>query len=180
MNSFLELVQKRQSDRAYLQRDIETDKLDRILEAGRLAPSACNGQPWKMIVIRDEKIRNEVAATTSDIIVSSNHFTRQAPVQIVIVEESSNLSSKAGSWAKSKHFPHFDLGILAAHLCLAAADEGLGSCIVGWFDEKKLRKVLEIPQNKRPVLIIVVGYSAQKTRQKIRKEKSQVISENKY
>ena len=109
-----------------------------------------------------------------------NHFTKQAPVHIVIVEESANISAGLGGWIKRKYFPHIDIGVAAAHIVLAAAAEGLGSCMLGWFDEKAMRKVLGIPSGKRVILDIVVGYSVQEHRDKKRKSADTVISANHY
>ena len=172
MQSFLELVQHRQSDRAYLDKPVETDKLNRILEAARLAPSACNSQPWKFIVVTDPEKRLQVAEATVSKLLSMNHFTVQAPVQLIVIEDSANFSSSVGGWATNKHYPHIDLGIAAAHISLAAADEGLGSCIIGWCNEKRIRKALDIPKNKRVMLVILLGYSAQPLREKKRKRRT--------
>ena len=180
MNSFLELVQHRQSDRSYLDKPVETDKLKRILEAARLAPSACNSQPWKFIVVTDPEKRLLVADATASKILSMNHFTKQAPVQLIVIEDNANFSSSVGGWATNKHYPHIDLGIAAAHISLAATDEGLGSCIVGWCDEKKIRKALDIPKNKRVMLVILLGYSAQPLREKKRKTIGEIVSYDKY
>jgi len=180
MHSFLELVQHRQSDRAYLDKPVETEKIDRILEAARLAPSACNSQPWKFIVVTEPEKRNLVADATASKLLSMNHFTKQAPVQLIVLEDSANFTSSVGGWATNKHYPHIDLGIVAAHISLAATDEGLGSCIIGWCDEKKIRKALDIPRNKRVMLVILIGYSAQSLREKKRKTKEEIISYNKY
>ena len=91
-----------------------------------------------------------------------------------------NLTAGIGSWIKDKNFSHLDIGITAAHLVLAAEDEGLGSCIVGWFDETKVRKLLDIPSGKRVLLDIVIGYSTQPDRPKKRKDLKEVISYNRY
>ena len=180
MNTFLELVQNRQSDRAYLDKPVEKEKLERILEAARLAPSACNSQPWKFIVVTDPEKRMQVAEATASKMLSMNHFTKQAPVQLVLVEENANFTSTVGGWATNKHYPHIDLGIVAAHISLAAADEGLGSCIIGWCDEKKVKKALEIPKSKRVMLVILLGYSNQPLREKKRKTKDEIVSYDKY
>ena len=180
MQSFLELVQHRQSDRAYLDKPVEAEKIRRILEAARLAPSACNSQPWKLIVVTDPEKRLQVADATASKLLSMNHFTKQAPVQLVVIEESGNFTSSVGGWVTDKHYPHIDLGILAAHITLAAVDEGLGSCIIGWCDEKKVQKALEIPKNKRVMLVILLGYTAQTLREKKRKTKEEIVSYDKY
>jgi len=109
-----------------------------------------------------------------------NHFTKQAPLQLVLIEENANFTSTVGGWATNKHYQHIDLGIVASHICLAATDEGLGSCIIGWFDEKKIQKVLDIPKNKRVILVILLGYSIQTLREKKRKEMSEIVSYDKY
>ncbi len=177
---FLDLVQTRQSDRAYLDKPVETDKLDRILEAARLAPSACNAQPWKLIVVTDPEKRMQIADATASKLLSMNHFTKQAPIQLVLVEENANFTSSVGGWATNKHYPHIDLGIIASHVTLAATDEGLGSCIIGWCDEKKVQNALEIPKNKRVMLVILLGYSSQSKREKKRKTIAEIVSYNKY
>jgi nitroreductase len=180
MNTFLELVQSRQSDRAYLDTPVEREKIERILEAVHLAPSACNSQPWKFIVVTDPEKRTQVAEATSNKVLSMNHFSRHAPVQVVVLEESANFTSNLGGWISKKHYPHIDLGIAAAHISLAAADEGLGSCIIGWCDEKKVQKTLDIPKNKRVMLIILLGYSSQPLREKKRKPMQGIVSWEKY
>jgi len=180
MNTFLELVQSRQSDRAYLDTPVEREKIERILEAVHLAPSACNAQPWKFIVVTDPEKRTQVAEATSNKVLSMNHFSRHAPVQVVVLEESANFTSNLGGWISKKHYPHIDLGIAAAHISLAAADEGLGSCIIGWCDEKKVQKTLDIPKNKRVMLIILLGYSSQPLREKKRKPMQEIVSWEKY
>lgn len=180
MNSFSELVLQRQSDRAFLDKPVEVEKLHRILEAARLAPSACNAQPWKFVVVTDLETRNKVADATVSKLLSMNHFTKQAPVQLVLVEENANFTSTVGGWATNKHYPHIDLGIVASYICLAATDEGLGSCIIGWCDEKKVQKALDIPNNKRVMLVILLGYSAQALRVKKRKPLTEIVGWEKY
>jgi len=93
----LDLINKRQSDRAYIDKPIEEEKQERILEAGRLAPSACNAQPWRFIVVNNPELKNKIADCTSSKILGMNHFTKQAPVHIVIIEEKANFTSSAGS-----------------------------------------------------------------------------------
>jgi len=174
------LVLTRQSDRSYLDQPVEKEKLAAILECARLSPSACNAQPWHIIVVDDPEMKNKLADATSEKILGMNHFTKQAPVHLVIVEEPANLSSNFGSWVKRKQFPLIDIGIIAGHICLAAASEGLGSCMIGWFDESKVKKILGVPASKRVQLIITLGYPALKTRPKIRKPIDKIVSYNGY
>lgn len=175
------MVRLRQSDRAYdSARPVEQEKLAYIMEAVRLAPSACNAQPWKFIVVTEPQKVKETAACVADKALGMNHFANQAPVFIVVLEEAANFTSTLGSKVKQKHFPHMDLGIAAAHLTLAATEQGLGTCIVGWFNEKKLRSTLDIPSSKRPILVITLGYSTQPLREKKRKKTEEVVSYNTY
>jgi|SRR5690554_1594517 len=158
MVSFLELVKKRYSVRRYSGRPVAREKIERCLEAARLAPSACNAQPWQFIVVDDPGLKEEVAKTTFSPLVSFNKFSLQAPVLVVAVLEKSNLIAQVGGFLRKKEFNLVDLGIAAAHFSLQAAEEGLGTCILGWFDEKKVREILGIPSGKRAALIITLGY----------------------
>jgi nitroreductase len=181
MQSFLELAQLRQSDRSFdTEKVIEQVKLDKILEAGRLAPSACNSQPWKFIVVKNPDKRMKIADACASKVLGMNHFSKQAPVQLVLVEEASNFTSRFGGFVKQIHYPHLDLGIVASHICLAAEDEGIGSCMLGWLNEKKIRDILDIPSGKKIVLVILLGYSKQTKREKKRKSLTDIVSYERY
>ncbi|MGI6572776.1 MAG: nitroreductase family protein [Fermentimonas sp.] len=178
---FLEFVSTRQSVRAFdTERPVEKEKIERIVAAARLSPSACNAQPWHLIVVDESELKNKVADATSARTLGMNHFTKQAPVHIVLVEEKVNLTSGVGGWVKRKDYAQMDLGVIAAHIVLAAHAEGLGSCILGWFNEPKMRALLSIPNNKRVWLDIAIGYSAQPLRTKKRKPLSEMVSYNRY
>ncbi len=177
---FLALSRQRQSDRNYLDKPVEKETLLRILESARMAPSACNAQPWKVIVVDQPELKNQVADATSDKVIGINHFAKQAPIHLVIVQESANFTSKLGGWIKRKHFPLIDIGIFTEHLCLGAASEGLGSCIIGWFNEPLVKKVLNIPSSKSVALIVLIGYPGKGNRKKMRKEISEIVSYNSY
>ena len=178
---FLELVSSRQSVRGFdAERQVEKEKIARIVEAARLAPSACNAQPWSFVVVDEPELKNKVADATSSRILGMNHFTKQAPVHMLLVEEKVNLSSGFGGWVKKKDFAQMDLGIVAAHIVLAAQAEGLGTCIVGWFDEDKVKSLLNIPSSKRVWLDIIIGYGTQSLRKKSRKSTDSVLSYNTY
>ncbi|MDO4695387.1 nitroreductase family protein [Porphyromonas sp.] len=180
--SIYDLIRKRQSDRKYdPDRKVSREVIERIIEAGMLAPSACNSQPWKFVVVEEESTRLEVAhATTSVATGTMNKFVASAPVLIVIVEESVNIASRIGGWLLNQHFAHLDIGIAAENMVLAATEEGLGSCMIGWCDEKRVRKALDIPRGKRIPLIIALGYSLEGPKKKVRKPIDKVVSYNKY
>ena len=178
---FLELVASRQSVRAFdPERSVEKEKLDRIIEAARLAPSACNAQPWSFVVVDEPELKNKIADATSSRVLGINHFTKQAPVHLLLIEEKVNISSGVGGWIKKKDYAQMDLGIVAAHIVLAAQEEGLGTCIVGWFDEDKVKDLLHIPFSKRVWLDIVIGYGTQPLRKKRRKSVDKILSYNRY
>jgi nitroreductase len=176
---FYQLIEARQSNRAYdSTREVEPDKLSRIIEAARLAPSACNSQPWHLITVTDKERRGEVAEALTSI--GMNRWVDQATAFIVIVQESPNFTARLGGWIKNKHFPLIDCGIVSSHITLAATQEGLGSCILGWFDEKEIKKLVGIPSNKRLLLDITIGYPIKKKRKKSRKPIDKIVSYNKY
>jgi nitroreductase len=179
MSDFLELVNARQSDRAYeLGRKIEREVLESIVEAARLAPSACNGQPWHFTVITEDALLQDVAAATASL--GMNKFAKDASALVLITHESTNITSRLGCGIKDKDFPMMDLGIASAYMTLAAESEGIGSCILGWFDEKKIKELTGIPKNKRLMLIITLGYAAKPKRKKVRKEWAKVVSFERY
>jgi nitroreductase len=179
--SFLDLVNKRYSVRNYKTEPIPQEKIVRCIEAARLAPSACNSQPWKFIIVDEPELVNELAKAAFEGLLDFNHFAFKAPVLALIVSERENLSAKFGSIVKKKNFSQMDTGIAAEHFCLQAAEVGLGTCIIGWFNEKKVKKILSIPTLKRVELVITVGFSAdEKIPLKKRKSMDEILSCNKY
>ena len=179
---FLNLASIRQSVRSYdPSRPVEKAKLHRCIEALRLAPYACNAQPWKLVVVDDPALKDRVAKAASSEWMGINEFLIQAPVLVVIVREEPNLTSRLGTFLKDKPFTVMDVGIAAEHFCLQAVSEGLGTCIVGWFNEEKVKKLLRIPKKKRAELIVSLGYPKKtEIREKIRKPVSEICSYNRY
>lgn len=175
----MELAQARQSDRSFEPgRKIDREVLERIIEAGRIAPSACNGQPWHFTVVTSDELLPQVARATSSL--GMNKFVKDASALVLITHESTNITSRLGCGIKDKDFPMMDLGIASAYITLAAEDEGIGSCILGWFDEKKIKQLTGIPEKKRLMLIVALGYAAKPKRKKVRKEWGKVVSFEKY
>ena len=132
----LELIISRQSDRKYSDKQVEKDKLERIIEAARMAPSACNAQPWKFIVVSEPELIQKVAEAASAKLLGMNSFVSQAPVLLVVIREQPNFSSKVGGNIKNKDYSLIDIGIASENICLQAKAEGIVSCIMGWFDER--------------------------------------------
>ncbi len=176
----LDLIISRQSDRKYNDSPVEKEKLERIVESGRMAPSACNAQPWKFIIVTDHELILKIAEAASAKLIGMNSFVAQAPVIMVIVREKPNMSSKVGATIKNKDYSLIDIGIATENICLQAKAEGIGSCIIGWFDERQVRKLLGIPKTKRVELLITLGYSLSEQREKRRKPDAETVSYNKY
>ena len=178
---FLELAKKRQSCRAYDQKPVEPEKIARCIAAARVAPSACNSQPWKFVIVNEPDVRKTVAQATFGPVISLNRFTMQAPILIAIVSERQKLSAKIGNIVRKKSFNQMDVAIAAEHFCLAATELDLGTCIIGWFDEQALKHTLAIPDRKRVELIITAGYPAtDQTRPKKRKPLEDITCYNRY
>jgi len=170
---FLELVKTRQSCRKFdPARPVERDKIEKCLEAARLAPSACNAQPWRYIVVDEPELREKVARATFGPEASFNKFTLNATAMVVLVTEPVNLSSFVGSQLKGTAYRLIDIGASAEHFCLQAAEFGIGTCILGWFYEKKIKKLLNIPKNRSIDIVLAVGYPEEgyPTRSKARKD----------
>ncbi len=174
---FSELIKIRQSDRKYETRPVDKVLVMKCIEAARLAPSACNSQPWKFVVVDDPVLLKEMADAAQGM--GMNKFSHEAPVIVAVVLEKMNLSASIGSVIKDKEYSLLDVGIAVEHFCLQAADLGLGTCIMGWFNEKKVRKMLGIGRKRVP-LLLTLGYPASETRNKIRKPVEEMCSWNKY
>lgn len=179
---FNELILRRQSDRLYLNKPIDREIVHRCIDAGRLAPSASNSQPWTFIVIDDIELKDKVSKKTFGPLKSFNKFVPQAPVIVAIVMEKPKVITELGGRIKNKEYPLMDIGIAAEHICLQAAEEGLGSCMLGWFDERAIKSLLNVPNNKNIPLLITLGYTPQgyKHRKKIRKSFEKVVRYNSY
>ena len=170
--NFTEIALARQSCRSYDEsRDVESEKLSAILEAARLAPSACNSQPFHFTVCRGETAKAVAAATQG---MGMNKFSSQAPVLIVISEGAYSKSAALGAKVKGNDYRSIDIGIAAAYLTAAAAAQGLGTCILGWLDDDKIRQICHL---SRPVrLVITLGYPADTPREKKRKSLSDLVT----
>ena len=171
--NFTEIAQTRQSCRGYDEsRDVEQQKLDAILESARLAPSACNGQPYHFTICRGQTAK-EVAAATAGL--GMNKFAVQAPVLIVISEEPYCKSAAMGAKLKGNDYRTIDIGITTAYLTAEATAQGLSTCILGWLDDAKIRSICGLSHPVR--LVITLGYAKDETiRPKKRKEIAELVS----
>ena len=172
--NFLEIANARQSCRAYEEtRDVEPEKLEAILEAARIAPSACNGQPYHITVCRG-KVSEEVALACRGL--GMNKFAVQAPICIVVSEMPYVKSAAMGAKVKNNDYRSIDIGIATAYLTAEAAAQGLATCILGWFDNDKICKLCNLDQPAR--LVITLGYAKEddSLRPKKRKDMAELVS----
>lgn len=171
--NFMEIAKNRQSCRGYDSAEVEQEKIDAVLEAARLAPSACNGQPYHFTVCRGETAQAVAAATQS---MGMNKFASQAPVLIVVSEMPYVKTAALGAKVKGNDYRSIDIGIAAAYLTAEATAQGLGSCILGWLDDKKLRQICGLEYPVR--LVITLGYAKDETvRPKKRKDIAKLVKE---
>lgn len=172
--NFLEIAQARQSCRAYDEsRTVEPEKLTAVLEAARLAPSACNGQPYHFTVCRGETAKAVAAGVGG---MGMNKFAAQAPVLIVVSEKPYVKSAALGARVKNNDYRSIDIGIAAAYLTAEATAQGLSTCILGWLDDKKIREACGLDQPVR--LVITLGYAREgdPLRPKKRRELSELVT----
>ena len=172
---FLEIANARQSCRSYDEtRAVEHEKLEKILEAVQLSPSACNGQPYTLTVCTGEKAK-EVALLTRGM-GGMNKFAVQAPVCIVISEAPYNRTAALGAKVKGNDYRSIDIGIMTAYLTAEATAQGLASCILGWLDDEKIRALCGIEYPVR--LVITLGYPKDDViRPKKRRDISELVTE---
>ena len=172
--NFYEIAQTRQSCRSYdAAKPVEEEKIAAILESARLSPSACNGQPYHFSLCRGETAK-AVAKTTMSM--GMNKFAADAPVLLVISEKPYVKSAAVGAKVKKNDYRSIDIGIAAAYITAEAAAQGLGSCILGWFDNDDIRNICNLDGDVR--LVIAIGYAKEddKLREKKRKAMEELVS----
>lgn len=177
---FRALSIKRKSVRNYLERPISDDKIDVCLEAARLSQSACNSQPWKFIVVKDKTLKDRLCREAFSGPYSMNKFAIGAPVIIAVVSEKSTFFAKIGGQFRGTQYCLIDIGIVCEDLTLQAAELNIGSCLLGWFDEKAVKRLLKIPRQKKVDLLISLGYYEPFRKIKTRKSLDEIRSFNKY
>lgn len=170
MGSFIDLCKTRQSCRNFSGRQVEREKLEQCIEAARLAPSACNSQPWSFVVVNKPELLPAVAKCAQSF-KGINTFTEKAGAFIIILEEHAELMPGIAKILDSQYFAKADIGGAVLAICLEASDIGLGTCIIGMYDRPELCKLLDIPKDKQFAGLIAVGYPAEgdKIREKQRK-----------
>lgn len=171
--NFTEIAKERQSCRSYdATRTVEAAQLDAILEAARLAPSACNGQPYHITVCKGEAAKQAARATQG---MGMNKFATDAPVLLVISEKPYVATAALGAKVKGNDYRSIDIGILAAYITAEATAQGLSTCILGWLDDKKLREICHLDAPVRLVITLGYAHADDPLRPKKRKALSELV-----
>lgn len=174
---FIELVQTRQSTRKFDRRPVPGEMIKQCLEAARLAPSACNSQPWTFVVVDQPEPKDRLVREALGGVYKSNAFIGDAPVLVAVITETSSYIARMGGLFRHVKYNLIDIGIAGEHLVLQAAELGLGSCWLGWFNESAVRRVLGLPRKTRIDVMIALGYpvAGDPIRPKVRKPLSGVV-----
>ena len=171
---FLDIARKRQSCRHYDEnKQVEQDKILSVLEAARLAPSACNSQPYHISVCTGDLAKEVGKATTG---MGLNKFAKEAPVLLVISEKPYNKSAALGAKIKGNDYRSIDIGIMVAYLTSQATSLGLETCILGWLDDEKIRELCGIDETIRLVITLGYAHSDEVLRNKKRKTMEEMVT----
>jgi nitroreductase len=159
-SKILEIIKERYSVRSYQDKPVEEEKLQLILEAARQAPSASNSQPWRFYIVRSkEKIDVLAQQMPFGTRVVANNFIAEAPVVVVATAGPIDLLHQIAAFIINKKWYYIDLGIALEHMVLTAWELGIGSCWIGWFDEKKIKSLLNIPKGEEVIAMLTLGYA---------------------
>jgi nitroreductase len=151
----IDIIKNRRSIRKYSSRSVEREKIINMVEAARLAPSASNGQPWRFFAVSSREKLDKLIDSTGFI----NKWTKTAPLIIVACSTGGTISNFIGKTIKGIRYDLLDLGIAVEHIVLAATEQGLSTCWIGWFDERKIKRILDVPGNLKVISLITVGYA---------------------
>ena len=181
MSYFQELVKNRRSIRRYIDKPVEREKILMCLEAARLAPSAENVQPWRFIVIDDPKIKEKFAKQAFSGIYFPSKFASKAPVIIVILGRLDIVANRIGKQIQGINYYLIDIGIAGEHIVLQAEELGIGTCWIGWFNVRKVRKFLKIPRKYKIVSLMAMGYYEKRPpKEKKRKKLEELVCFNRF
>lgn len=173
-----ELVKRRQSCRCFSDRALSRDAIDTCIETARLAPSACNAQPWSFIVLDREPDKGRILEAATRGIYKASDFIKAAPAVVVVKTERAVFATKMGGMLRGLQYSLIDIGIACEHLVLAAAEMGIDSCWIGWFNEKGLKKAMGLSRSDRVDILLALGYGDPNlsNRDKLRKSMDEVRS----
>ena len=174
------VIQERRSIRKFLDKPVEREKINACLEAARLAPSACNSQPWHYIVIDDPKVKADFAKAAFSGVYKMSEWVAKAPVIVAVVSDKGSVVSRLGGFLRRTEFYLVDQGISGEHFVLRALDLGLGTCWIGWVDSKKAAHFFNLPSGKQIEHLFAVGYPAESPTPRPRAKLEDIVSYNKF
>ena len=175
MSDYFDLIARRESCRNFdPNRPVEKEKLQRCAEAAWIAPSACNGQPWKYLIVTNPELNEKLRPLMMEL--GMNKFVKNCPAFAVVLEENTILKVSLSQKLKDQDFAPIDVAFSCSQFCYAATEQGLSTCIIGWHNEQKIRELFGLPKTTRVRLILAIGYAADETlRKKQRKPIDDVI-----
>ncbi|MBR4591995.1 MAG: nitroreductase family protein [Elusimicrobiaceae bacterium] len=176
----LHVINTRRSIRKYQAKPVEREKINQCIEAARLAPSACNSQPWHFIVIDDPQVKQAFCKEAFSGVYGMSKWAASAPVLIAAVSDKGNFVSRVGNFVRRTEFYLVDHGIACEHFILRAWDLGLGTCWIGWLNSDKAGKFFNLSANQRIEHLIAVGYPAETPAARPREKLEEIVSYNKY
>lgn len=171
MTELIDLIRKRRSIRKFKEKQVERDAIIKCIEAARFAPSADNKQPWRFLILDDQKRKTEFCEAAFSGIYASTRWAKKAPVIIVIIADIDFLAHRIGGRVQKVPFYFIDIGIAGEHFILQAQQLDLGTCWIGWFNLNKAQKILNLPRGKKVCQLIALGYPEQEKgiRKKVKK-----------
>jgi len=176
-------IETRHSVRKFANKPVEREKLNECLEAARLAPSACNSQPWHYIVIDDSQVKEAFCKEAFSGVYNMTAWAAKAPVLVAVVSDRGNFTSRIGNFFRNTEFFLVDQGISGEHFVLRAWELGLGTCWIGWLNSTKAEKFFNLPKGKKIEHLFAVGYPAEGDKPSIlhgRKKLEEIVSYNQY
>jgi nitroreductase len=176
---FLTLAAARRSIRKYKTVPVEREKLDLCLEAARLAPSACNAQPYKFVVLEDPAVREKFCASAFAGVYAACKFAAVAPALVLVVSETGKFSAWLGNQIQDTNFRLMDIGIAAEHFVLEASEQGLGTCWIGWFNARAGAKAIGLGSGRKIEVLLAVGYPDEAPAPRPRRSAAEFSSYNK-
>lgn len=174
------IIEDRRSIRKFQEKPVEREKINACLEAARLAPSACNSQPWEFVVIDDPKIKEAFCKAAFSGIYAQSKWAADAPAFIVAISDKGNFMTRIGNFVRGTTFYLVDHGIACEHIVLRAWDLGLGTCWMGWINASALAKFLKLPGGKKVEHVIPIGYPAETPQPRPRQPLESIVSYNEY
>lgn len=175
-----QVILKRRSIRKFLDKPVEREKINACLEAARLAPSACNSQPWHYIVIDDPKVKAAFCNEAFCGVYNMTRWAEKAPVLVAVVSDRGNFTSRIGNFFRNTEFFLVDQGISGEHFVLRAHDLGLGTCWIGWLNSDKAARFFNLPKSKKIEHLFAVGYPAETPDPRPRAKLEDIVSYNKF